>query len=106
MTENLQSELTQIDRFIEMIGDIADQDGTISRDEQALLDSIFNDLSNYRVLVLDALDDGVITKEEESQMQTFRERILENANSMAMRDGEFTDDEEQLLESLLEFVRR
>ena len=106
MVENLESELNQIDRFIEQIGEIADKDGTITKEEQAILDTIFNDLSNYRVLVLDALDDGVITPQEEEQMKNSRERILENANAMAMADGQFSDDEEQLLDSLLEFVRR
>ncbi|MHA2504178.1 MAG: hypothetical protein ACXAE3_15070 [Candidatus Kariarchaeaceae archaeon] len=105
MDRDFNNELKEIDEFIDQLGDIAGADGKITAEEQTVLDEIMNDLSDYRILVMDVLEDGVVTEEESVSMQRSLDNIINNASKIALSDGRLSDDEEILIESLISFAR-
>lgn len=100
---DFQPELSKIDNFIDKIGIIASADGKITSEEKALLDEIMEDLSDYRILVMDVLDDGVVTKDEEFEMDELKDSILRHINEIALADGYLSEDEKTLIETLTSF---
>lgn len=104
MSDQFDEELRKIDEFLDKMYEIADSDGTISRDEQAILDEVMRELSDYRILVFDCAEDGVIDDDELAQMKGFKDRIYNLVNNKALRDGTITDEEANLIDSLFDFV--
>jgi len=104
MKRDFKSELEKIDSVIDQLGSVAGADGKITREEQSLLDEIMDNLSDYRLLVLDALEDDTITEEESKKMQDALDKIVDNASKIALEDGNFTADEEQLIETIITFA--
>jgi hypothetical protein len=102
-TTDFESELKRIDEFIDKIGDLAEEDGQITKDEMIILDGMMNDLSDYRLLVMEALDDGQITNEEQREMQKLKESILQHINNIAMADGDISNEEKFLIDRLNKF---
>jgi len=104
MKRDFQSELEKIDKVIDQLSSIAASDGKITKEEQNLLDNIMNELSDYRLLVMDALDDGTIDAQEEKDMGQALDRIVEHASNIALADGTLSKDEETLIEQLISFA--
>jgi hypothetical protein len=100
---DFESELKRIDEFIDKIGDLAEEDGQITKAEMTILDGMMNDLSDYRLLVMEALDDGEITNEEQREMQKLKESILQHINNIAMADGDISTEEKFLIDQLNSF---
>ena len=104
MEREFKGEMKKIDTFIDQLGDIASADGKITNDEQSLLDEIMSDLSDYRLLVMEVLEDGKVTDEESASMKKALDNIVINASKIALSDGNLTSDEETLIESLISFA--
>ena len=104
MNRDFQSELDKIDETIDQLMSIASSDGKITKEEQAILDEIMNEMSDYRLMVLDALEDGEIDENEEQEMRDALDKIVDNASKMAIADGTLSDDEKRLIDSLIDFA--
>lgn len=104
MQDKLDAELKRIDNFIDNITELADGDGVVTSDEQALLDEIFEVLGDYRQLLFDVMDDGVISEDERKQIKNFQDTTLNLINSQALKDGIISEDEEKIIDSLFSFL--
>lgn len=104
MVRDFESELEKIDSVIDQLASIATSDGRVTSEEQSLLDEIMNELSNYRQLVLEALEDNEVTDDESKAMKDALDKIVETASKFAMADGNISSDEEDLIDTLISFA--
>lgn len=82
----------------------AERDGTLSEDEKSLINSIKVDLPTYEEALKKAQEDNVITKEEEQELGSIKEKILQNVISLARKDDLVTDDERALIRKLAGYM--
>jgi len=104
MDRDFNSEMDKIDNFIDLLTSVADADGKVTVEEQSLMDEIMNDLSDYRLLVMEALEDNMVSEEEAKSMKKALDNIVTNASRIALADGNLSDDEEHLINSLITFA--
>ncbi|MFQ5975824.1 MAG: hypothetical protein ACE5J5_05885 [Candidatus Hydrothermarchaeales archaeon] len=76
------------------------EDGYISEDEHALLDSISKTFGIYDNSLKEAIKDGVISDDEEEKLRDLRKKIYEEALKVALTDNEITEDEKAILDNL------
>ncbi len=76
------------------------EDGYISEDEHALLDSISENYGIYEKSLKKAIEDGIISDVEEENLGNLRKKIYEDALKIALADGIITDDEKAILDNL------
>lgn len=79
-------------------------DGTITSDEQDIINQVSEDLEYYQVLLNDCLQDGHIDAEEKDELEKFSSLIIKNAEDVAIADGRISSDEENLLMKLSELL--
>lgn len=85
--------------------DTAVEKGEISKDEQALLESIGRGYKDYKKEFEKALDEEKISPIEAAKMETRREEVLKKAMDQAMEDGVITEEERSILVLLKEAER-
>lgn len=76
------------------------EDGYISGDEHAILDSISENYGIYEKSMKDAIKDGIISDAEEEKLRNLRKKIYEEALKIALTDSVITDDEKAILDNL------
>ncbi|MCH8905960.1 MAG: hypothetical protein IH840_02635 [Candidatus Heimdallarchaeota archaeon] len=84
------------------LDDRAKQDGKYTDEEIALLNNINTNIIKYYNLIEKFIEDDEIDDEENNKMISFENRIIEDAKTMANKDGEVSSDERALLDSLIE----
>ena len=84
---------------------VAMEDGDINDDEKALLRQIMNDVKIYALLLEDALSDRKITQDEKEMLQQARDSVLQNAYTIANRNGDINKEEKRILTRLNEIIR-
>jgi hypothetical protein len=93
----------------DMIAEIlkaAKEDGIISEDEQALIDSIQANIAKYYRILDKSYEDGVITSDEEHNFYEARKIILEEALKVAREDEQITQDEFRIIKVLRHVIRK
>jgi hypothetical protein len=103
--KNVLDTLQKANKIMEGLIDLALGDETISPDEQEMLFSINSNLQHYVKLTIEAVSDNIITDDEKEKLIAVGEKIIEEAQSVAMKDSEISDDEKNLLESLVSSIK-
>lgn len=79
----------------------AGKDGVITDDEAEVIESIEFSLRFYRQMVVDALEDGVITPTEKHMLEGMKERIIKEGYNIAEAINGVSKDEMNLLISVM-----
>ena len=79
---------------------IASQDGIISKDEKALIDSVKKNIAKYFAVLNESYDDDIITSDEQNSMYRIRKQILDEALQVAKQDNQVTQEEFALLNTI------
>jgi hypothetical protein len=88
---------------IELLSGKLDKDD-ISIDGIILVQSVIEDLKLYNVLMELALKDGIITKEEQGKLKSFRKVIIEHSKRIISKDNIITDEEIELFKIINSLV--
>ncbi|MHA2504143.1 MAG: hypothetical protein ACXAE3_14890 [Candidatus Kariarchaeaceae archaeon] len=91
---------SMIKQVFDAIADEAKKNGRISYEELEILKQVKYDLFKYEASLKRALDDGVITPEENERLQFLKQQVETNAVTVANFDG-LVDREEQEMLSVL-----
>ena len=83
---------------------VAEEDGTITVDEQNLLDTMNDFMQRYETYLGKAEEDGIITEEEAEKLQSMRRDMLEGLWAEAAKDGKISDDETEIMKLLYKFL--
>ncbi|OLS23447.1 MAG: hypothetical protein HeimC2_26510 [Candidatus Heimdallarchaeota archaeon LC_2] len=102
---NVLDTLQKVNRVMEDLIDLALGDETISRDEQELLFSINSNLQHYVKLTIEAVSDNIVTEEERAKLIAVGQKVINEAEKVAMKDSEISEDEKKLLESLITSIK-
>ena len=102
---NVLDTLQKANKIMEDLIDLALGDKNISPDEQELLFSINSNLQHYVKLTIEAVSDNIVTDDEKRKLMKVGQKIISDAEKVAMKDSEISDDEKKLLENLIESIR-
>ncbi len=91
-------------KALQLIWEKAKEDGQITEDEKAIIDTVTSSLESYEELYENAIEDGVITQEERNQLLDLEEEIYSEAYFTAMQDDVLTDEEAILFKILMKTV--
>ncbi|MFW9961834.1 MAG: hypothetical protein ACFFDV_12515, partial [Candidatus Thorarchaeota archaeon] len=94
VTESIWSQLREI----------ALEDKVINQEEANLIDAIVLDIRAYGDVLEQALKDGKINEEEQESLFKARDRIWVEANNMAAKQVELSDDLKAILSKLAELL--
>ena len=99
MTDKLDAD--NIVRLIhEELNMIAGSDGTISADEQSLIDSIIIEVEKYKILLDKSLDDGTIDQQERIRLFQTKFAIIQKAVGKIRDDMIVSKDEQAIVDGL------
>ncbi|OLS20903.1 MAG: hypothetical protein HeimC3_38140 [Candidatus Heimdallarchaeota archaeon LC_3] len=82
----------------------ANKDGIITEEERKLIDTVSVDLETYFDALNHALEDGIITPDEEEKLEEIKENILKRTYIVARKDQKITDDERNLMKKLASYM--
>ena len=102
---NVLDTLQKVNRVMEDLIDLALGDEAISPEEQELLFSINSNLQHYVKLTIEAVSDNIVTDEERTKLISVGQKVIEEAQKVAMKDSEISEDETKLLESLINSIK-
>ena len=88
----------------EKLRNIAMEDGIITEEENHLISNIVLDVEAYSLMTTTALQDGMISKFEQTELFEGRIEILEKAYTIARDDQEISPDEINILKSIVKLV--
>lgn len=80
------------------------RDGKLTADERALIDMVSVDVGTYQEALEQALADGIVTEEEEAQLESFKKDMLSRVHFIARQDDVGTDDERALMRKLAAYM--
>ena len=103
---NSRSKDEILDTAIKEIIDMAFKDGIVDDREWELINQIEISIEDYADSLDRALLDGVITPEESEELETLKNKILEDASSIANEDGVIDEEEANILQILLKIVEK
>ncbi|MHA2089369.1 MAG: MFS transporter, partial [Candidatus Kariarchaeaceae archaeon] len=86
--------------------EIALRDSKISEDEKILLERIISDVQEYGQLLEDAIEDGIIDTDEQSNLIEKRHQLWVDAKNIALQDDEISKDEQKLLDHLISIIKQ
>jgi len=104
-TRNVLDTLQMANKVMEDLIDLALGDEKISPEEQELLFSINSNLQHYVKLTIEAVSDNIVTDDEKQKLMRVGQKIIRDAEKVAMKDSKVSDDEKKLLESLITSIR-
>lgn len=102
---NALDTLQQANKIMEDLIDLALGDETISPEEQELLFSINSNLQHYVKLTIEAVSDNIVTDDEKRKLMAVGQKIIDDAEKVAIKDSTVSEDEKKLLESLVASIR-
>lgn len=74
--------------------------------ESSILSKIYWDLSFYKDLLDDCIEDGEFEESEKKELQKLAEQIINNATLIAKRDGVVDDQEKEVLGHLIQLLEQ
>ena len=102
---NVLDTLQKVNRIMEDLIDLALGDESISPEEQELLFSVNSNLQHYVKLTIEAVSDNIVTDEERAKLISVGQKVIEEAQKVAIKDSEISEDEKKLLESLINSIK-
>ncbi len=103
-TQEVFAKLQKANRIMEDLIEMAVSDENISKDEQDILLSINKNLEHYARLIIESISDNVITDDERQKLADLEQKIVDDANNIALRDENLSVDEKRLLTGLIEAI--
>ncbi|MCY3414460.1 MAG: hypothetical protein INQ03_22625 [Candidatus Heimdallarchaeota archaeon] len=97
----VEEKAKQFKQAIQKIIERAKEDGVITEEEQAIIDTIKFNIESYQKMLEKALDDNIITQEERNQLNDLEEKIYGDSYFTAMDDKVISKDESTLIKTLL-----
>ena len=82
----------------------SEKDGIITEDERNLISAVKVDVVNYQHAIKIAQEDKIITNEEQIELDSIKEQILENVITVAKKDDTITDEEILLIRKLASYM--
>ena len=82
----------------------ANKDGIITDEERKLIDTVSVDLETYFDTLDHALEDNIITSEEEEKLEEIKENILKRTYVVARKDQIISEDEQKLMAKLASYM--
>lgn len=79
-------------------------DGKITAEEKDLIDVVSVDLSTYYDTLERAMEDNIITKDEEKQLDAIKEKIIKKMHVIARADNQITKDEQALIRKVAAYM--
>lgn len=102
--EKIYEKLGRANRVMEDLIEIAVADKNISEEEQKILFSINKNLEQYARLIIESISDNEITDEEKEDIAMLEQKIIDDANNIALNDENLSDDEKKLLYRLIDTI--
>lgn len=102
--EKIYEKLGRANRVMEDLIEIAVADKNISEEEQKILFSINKNLEQYARLIIESISDNKITDEEKEDIAMLEQKIIDDANNIALNDENLSDDEKKLLYRLIDTI--
>lgn len=102
--EKIYEKLGRANRVMEDLIDIAVRDKNISEEEKKILFSINKNLEQYARLIIESISDNKITDEEKEDIAMLEQKIIDDANNIALNDENLSDDEKKLLYRLIDTI--
>lgn len=102
--EKIYEKLGRANRVMEDLIDIAVRDKNISEEEKKILFSINKNLEQYARLIIESISDNEITDEEKEDIAMLEQKIIDDANNIALNDENLSDDEKKLLYRLIDTI--
>ena len=81
-------------------------DGKISKEEKVLVDNIARNIRKYENSVQEAVQDDILTKDEMDVLLTLYGKIINDAKNTANRDKYISQDEKNILDKLVEYLKK
>lgn len=103
--KNVLDTLQKANKVMEDLIDLALGDEKISKEEQEILFSINSNLQHYVKLSIEAVSDNIITDDERSKLIAVGDKVIADAEKIAMKDSSISDDEKSLLDSLITSIK-
>lgn len=97
--------LQKANRVMEDLIDLALSDDKITDEEQEILFSINDNLQEFVKLSIKSVSDNVISDKESDKLKQLQTKIIEDANKVALKDSNVTDDEKALIDTLVESIK-
>ena len=97
---------TEIGGMFKDLSKIVLADGTITSDERKLILTLNKDVNKFVGAFIEAIEDDVITQEENNQLKRLWLKIQENAEETAMIDQKITPDERKILIRIAETISK
>lgn len=97
--------LQHANRLMESLIDLSMEDSTMSEDEKNILFSINTNMQQYAEEIMRSISDGKISKEELQKLSDVENKIINDAQLMAERDSNVTENERKMLEELVSSIR-
>jgi cysteinyl-tRNA synthetase len=92
--------------FLHQILKIVLSDGKISKEERILVDNIARNIKQYDNAVQNALQDDILTKNEMNVLLNLYNEIIADAEFTANKDAYISQDEKNILDKLLEYLKK
>ena len=103
-TEKVYEKLGKANRVMEDLIDIAVADKNISEEEKQILFSINKNLEQYARLIIESISDNKITDQERQAIADLEQKIIDDANNIALNDENLSSDEKKLLYRLIDTI--
>ena len=95
-----KDKLERLKKAMESILEKAKEDGRVTEDEQAIIDTLEKSIDEFEKYLEVALEDGVIDEVEREKLHNLEEEIMSGSYFEAMKDEKITMDEILLLRTL------
>lgn len=100
-----RSELDELLNYtLQEMAKVAKENGTITYQEFEIMKQVRYDVSEYQNALTRALDDGIITSEENQMLAKMKDDILQNVITVANFDKVVDDEEEGLIKKITQIV--
>ncbi|OLS25384.1 MAG: hypothetical protein HeimC2_18410 [Candidatus Heimdallarchaeota archaeon LC_2] len=103
----MKSELSEkFDQLLKELVEQAFSDDMVSDEEYELINQIEVGVEELTKTIFAAYVDGIITEEESEQMIALKQKILDQAENIANKDGIISKDENELLSKLSTLISK
>lgn len=100
-----QKELDDLlNNTLSAMAEVAKENGVITYEEFEILKQVRYDVSEYQNALKQALDDGIITSNENRLLTKMKDDILQNVITVANFDKNVDDEEKGLIKKITEII--
>ncbi|MDH5400946.1 MAG: hypothetical protein OEZ01_03040 [Candidatus Heimdallarchaeota archaeon] len=104
MVKEVINKLARINEALNSLIQKASEDGIITNEERKIIDIAKQNIISYEKLVHEAIEDNIITKQEELKLLELENQLLSDTYHVALEDKALDEDEIILLKILINSV--